>query len=163
MKWEYLGLFGADKKEDVTIKEKPIATGIIEYIGGHKAHPKPAYSDIDFYEDRIQIAAYNLKIPYSKIKDISNSSEKRRDPSRLVIGVVALPLALAYLWKKNHIYTIIEYDDGFDIQKIVIDFDKNVNYAQNLIYNKMLEYRNNSNKTTKSYEAEKQEKKGSPF
>jgi hypothetical protein len=43
---------------------------------------------------------------------------------RLIWGVIALPLALSYLWKKNHVYTIIEYDDEItkDDQKIVILF-----------------------------------------
>ena len=44
-------------------------------------------------------------------------------------------------WKTKHIYTIIEYHDGTDNQVIVIDFDNNVNYAQGLIYKKMLECR----------------------
>ena len=37
---------------------------------------------------------------------------------------------LVYLWEKDHIYTIVAYDDGEDIQKIVTDFDNNANYAQ---------------------------------
>lgn len=44
---------------------------------------------------------------------------------------------------KDHIYTIIKYDDGNDIQRIVLDFENNANYAQGLIYKKMLESRNN--------------------
>jgi hypothetical protein len=72
---------------------------------------------------------------------------------------------LAYLWKKNHIYTIIQYDDGHDIQTIVIDFHKNVDYAQALIYKKMLEYRNkDSEKSPESSDNKTQtEHSGSPI
>jgi hypothetical protein len=63
---------------------------------------------------------------------------------RLAYGLLVLPLALAYLWKKNHIYTIIEYDDGVDTQKIVLDFEKGANYAQSIIYKKMLDCRSTS-------------------
>jgi hypothetical protein len=54
------------------------------------------------------------------------------------------PVALAYLWKKNHIYTIIEYDDGVDTQKIVLDFEKGTNFAQSIVYKKMLDSRKSS-------------------
>ena len=50
-------------------------------------------------------------------------------------------MALAYLWKKEHSYTLIVYDDGIHTQKIVIDFENNANYAQDLIYKKMLDCR----------------------
>ena len=46
------------------------------------------------------------------------------------------------LWKRNAVYTLIEYYDGIDIQKIILDFHNNVDYAQGLIYKKMLEFRN---------------------
>lgn len=47
---------------------------------------------------------------------------------------------MAYFWKKNHIDTVIEYDDGYDIQKIALDFEKGASYAEH-IYKKMLECR----------------------
>jgi hypothetical protein len=135
-------IFGVDqKKVEDAMKEKPIDSGPIRYMGGHKAYPSPSYTWIYFYEDRFLIEAYNLTVHYAKIKDIFNTNEKRRHAERLALGIILLPFALTYLWKKNHIYTIIEYDDGHDNQKIVIDFDKNVDYAQSLIYKKMLEYR----------------------
>ncbi len=36
---------------------------------------------------------------------------------------------------------MIEYNDGVDDQTVVIDFGNNANYAQGLIYKKMLELR----------------------
>jgi hypothetical protein len=64
----------------------------------------------------------------------------KRETDRLAAGLL-FALALAYLWKKNHVYTIIEYDDEVDTQKIVLDFEKSANYAQGLIYKKMLDCR----------------------
>ena len=68
---------------------------------------------------------------YSKIKDVSNTSERKRHEDWLALGIVGF-----IAWKRDAIYTIIEYDDGVDIQKIVIDFKNNANYAQSLIYKK---------------------------
>ena len=130
------------------MKEKPLDSGRVQYMGGHKAYPKPQWTEIFFYEDRFEFEAYGLKVYYNKIKDISNSKDRKRDTERLAAGLLFPPAALAYLWKKDHIYTIIEYDDGVDIQKIVIDFENNANYAQGLIYKKMLESRKD-NETNK--------------
>jgi hypothetical protein len=113
-------------------------SSIWEYI---RHFPNDNGSYIYFYEDRLVIEEYNLVVPYAKIKHIGNTTGKQRDSDRLAIGIIALPLALAYLWKKDYTYTIVEYDDRNDIQKIVLDFHKNVNYAQALIYKKMLERR----------------------
>jgi hypothetical protein len=65
----------------------------------------------------------------------------KRDAERLAYCLLLPPLALAYLWKKNQIYTIIEYDDKKDTQKIALDFEKSANCAQKLIYKKMLDCR----------------------
>lgn len=50
-----------------------------------------------------------------------------------------------------------------DIQNIVIDFEKNVNYAQALIYKKMLENRMKMESSNTKVEKEKHERNGSPF
>ena len=133
-------VFGIDRKQaESMMKEPPIESGQVQYMGGHKAYPSPLKSEIYFFEDRFVILACNITVYYDKIKDISNSNEKKRDLDHLFWGGV-----IGYaVWKKNHIYTIIEYDDGINIQTIVIDFYKNVNYAQALIYKKMLESRKN--------------------
>jgi hypothetical protein len=145
------------------MKEPPLDAGRVHYMGGHKAYPSPQWTEIYFYEDRFVLLNPNLTVYFSKIKDIANSNEMKRDAERLMYGLIALPLALAYLWKKNHIYTIVQYDDGIDIQNIVIDFEKNVNYAQALIYKKMLEHRMKMESSNSKVEHEKQEKSGSPF
>jgi hypothetical protein len=112
------------------MKEKPIESARIQYMGGHKAYPKPEWSDVYFYEDRFEIEVNRISVPYSKIMDIGNSKSDT--------GLLFPPAALAYLWKTNHTYTLILYDDGSDTQKIVIDFENKAHYAQDLICKKML-------------------------
>lgn len=63
---------------------------------------------------------------------VFRTNELKRDTERLAYGLLLLPLALAYFWKKNHIDTVIEYDDGYDIQKIALDFEKGASYAQSI-------------------------------
>ena len=123
------------------MKEKPIDSGTVHYMGGHKAYPNPELTEIYFYEDRIVIYAYNITIPYSQIKDITNSNERKRHEDWAAFGL----LGHAF-WKRNAIYTMIEYFDGVDNQKIILDFANNLNYAQNLIYKKMLESRKDKEK-----------------
>lgn len=136
-------VFGADRnKRNSKMKDKVIDSGRVQYMGGHKDYPQPQWTEVFFYEDRFELEVHNLTIPYAKIKDIGNSKESKRDPDRLAFGLLFPPVALAYLWKRDHIYTIVVYDDGVDTQKIVLDFDNNANYAQELIYKKMLESRN---------------------
>jgi hypothetical protein len=61
-------------------------------MGGHKAFPKPVYTYIHFYHDRLELERYNgIKIYYSQIKDISNSDEKRRHEDW-----VALPFLIIF-------------------------------------------------------------------
>lgn len=59
------------------------------------------------------------------------------------LGLVFLPLAIVgAMWKKKHLYTVIQYKDELDNQTIVVDFEEYIDEAQPLIYHKMLKYRN---------------------
>lgn len=61
----------------------------------------------------------------------------------VVLGIIFVPLAIVgALWKKNHIYTIIRFNNDSDDQMIIVDFDQNLDSAQSVIYNRMLEFRN---------------------
>jgi hypothetical protein len=142
-------LFGFKKKEqsDNVVKEKPVVYGRVGYMGGHKAHPQPTSTQIFFYEDRIELGHAQektvLKIPYSSMTNIENFDEKKFAAER----AIALGL-IGALWKKKHIYTVIHYKDEFDEQKIILDFEDNVQYAQGFIYKKMLEARKNRNENS---------------
>ena len=113
-------------------------------MGGHKAYPSPSSTTMHFYEDRIEVDSPKLVISYRSMKNIENMTEKRISIFRVVaLGLIFVPLAIVgALWKKNHIYTIIRFSDDSDDQMIIVDFDKNLDSAQSVIYNRMLEFRN---------------------
>jgi hypothetical protein len=115
----------------------------IKYIGGHKAHPSATNTKMYFYNDRIQIGNPKLTIPYSAITNIENTDEQKISAGRVIgLGLILPELAIVgAMWKKKHLYTVIQYKDELDNQTILIDFEGNINEAQPLIYHKMLEFR----------------------
>jgi hypothetical protein len=115
----------------------------VKYLGGHKAYPRPTDTRMSFYDDRIELEKPNLVIPYSAMKNLENFDEKKISAKRVVaLGLVAVPLAIVgAMWKKNHIYTVIQYQDEMDDHTIVVDFEEYLDEAQPLIYRKMLELR----------------------
>jgi len=84
-----------------------------------------------------------LSIPYNKIKNIDNMDEKKMSALRIVgLGLVFLPLAIVgAMWEKKALYTVIEYDDGFDTPHVVLDFGDNVYKYQPMIYQKVMQSR----------------------
>ena len=116
----------------------------IKYMGGHKEYPSPSGTRMYFYEERIEVDSPKLVIPYRFMKNIENMTERRISILRVVVlGLIFVPLAIVgALWKKNHIYTIIRFNDDSDDQMIIVDFDQNLDSAQSVIYNRMLEFRN---------------------
>jgi len=136
-------LFGRnkDKNKDVTEeKEKPLYGDWVGYMGGHKAHPAPGNVQIFFYNDRMELGQKQEKpvliIPYSSIINIENMDDKKISADRVImLGIIGA------LWKKRHIYTVIQYKDKIEDQKIVLDFEEYVDSAQQFIYNKMIEAR----------------------
>jgi hypothetical protein len=130
------------KPEDSWLKSTDIT-----YVGGHKAHPTSVDTAIYIYDDRIEIGSSvtdtELKIPYANMIDIENMDEKKISALRVVgLGLVFVPLAIVgAMWKKKHIYTVIQYRDEMDKQTIVLDFGKHIEELQPFIYRKMLEHR----------------------
>jgi len=45
------------------------------------------------------------------------------------------------LWKKKHIYTVIHYKDEIGPKLVVLDFGKQIDEIQPLIYHRMLDSR----------------------
>ena len=43
--------------------------------------------------------------------------------------------------EKNHRYTVIQYKNDIDIQTIIVDFEKNIDSAQPLIYRRMIRFK----------------------
>lgn len=72
------------------------------------------------------------------------------------------------MWKKNHIYTIIQYKDDVGEKIIILDFGDKVDIIQSWIYHRMLSSRSSTTVTrdiqwlksdTKKEMTEKMEKK----
>jgi len=108
----------------------------IKYVGGHKAYPRGKDTAALIYSDRIEIAWLDLIIPYSSITNIKGMEDRRITKTR---GYYTGPIAL--FWKKNYIYTVIDYNDGSDYQSIVIDFHRAAEEVQKLIYQRMISAR----------------------
>jgi len=51
------------------------------------------------------------------------------------------------LWKKNYLYTVVDYNDEYEDegQTIVLDFHRSVEKAQGLIYQKMIAAKKQTN------------------
>ena len=109
-------------------------------MGGHVEYPKPMHSRVYVYNDRIQLENPNLIIPYKTITSIENMDEKKISAKRVVaLGLVFAPLAIVgAMWKKNHIYTVIQFKDEVGEKAIVLDFGDKVDDIQGWIYRRML-------------------------
>jgi hypothetical protein len=108
----------------------------VKYMGGHPEHPKSSDSRVYFYNDRIELENPELTIPFKSMVNIENADEKRISAFRVVMfGIIGA------LWKKKHLYTIIQYTDRSNERMIVIDFDDIVDIMQPFIYRRMIRFR----------------------
>jgi hypothetical protein len=105
-----------------------------KYLGGHKLYPKPSDTKVYVFSDRIEVVGLHIRIPCSSITDIENADEKKITAKRMfLVGLYS------FAWKKQHLYTIIDYTDGFNQkQTLIFDFGKKIEKAQQKIYDRML-------------------------
>lgn len=125
--------------------ENPIYFGA-EYMGGHKAYPKKTDCDVRLFKRGLDIefgkfSKKHITIYYDTITNIENMDEKRITKTRVVLlGLTVIGLIPALLWKKKFLYTVIEYKDEAGIEHaVVIDFHRQAEKAQQVIYQKMIE------------------------
>ena len=117
-------------------KEKRLAKIDAKYISGHSLYAHEKGTDVSFYEDRMQFDNMDITIPYISITKLGVQEDRHITKTRVVMtGVVGL------FWKKKYRYTVIEYNDGIQDQTVILDFHKEANKAQKIIYNKMTEAR----------------------
>jgi hypothetical protein len=105
-----------------------------KYMGGHTEHPSPSRTGVFLYQDKIILQSLALDIPYSSIISIQNVDEEEIS-GYLFIG------PMGAWWKKNHRYTVIHYQNDVDTQTVVIDFEKNIDSAQPIIYKRMKRFK----------------------
>jgi hypothetical protein len=113
-------------------KEKRIAKIDAKYISGHSLYAHEKGTDVSFYVDRMKFDNMDITIPYNSITRLGAQEDRHITKTRVfVTGIVGL------FWKKKYRYTVIEYNDGIQDQTVILDFHKEANKAQKIIYNQM--------------------------
>ena len=108
----------------------------VKYMGGHVEYPTSSDCRVYLYNDRMEIENPDLTINYQSMTNIENADEKRISTFRVVMfGIIGT------LWKKKHLYTIIQYRESTDERIIVLDFDDIVDILQPFIYRRMIRFR----------------------
>lgn len=145
-------MFNRNKNETVNLgkrpglpKEKPVYFGA-EYMGGHKMYPKKTDCNVRMFNRGIEIEFGKIHknkiiIYYDTITNIENMDEKRITKARVIgLGLTVVGLIPALLWKKRFLYTIITYREELGIEHgVVIDFHRQAEKAQQILYQKMVE------------------------
>ena len=113
-------------------KEKRIAKIDAKYISGHSLYAHEKGTDVSFYVDRMKFDNMDISIPYNSITRLGAQEDRHITKTRVfVTGIVGL------FWKKKYRYTVIEYNDGIQDQTVILDFHKEANKAQRIIYGQM--------------------------
>ena len=113
-------------------KEKRLAKIDAKYISGHSLYYHEKGTDVLFYVDRMKFDNMDITIPYNSITRLGAQEDRHITKTRVFMtGIVGL------FWKKKYRYTVIEYSDGIQDQTIILDFHKEANKAQKIIYNQM--------------------------
>ena len=143
---DYILLKGEKSKEELNAEEiaqrlvKPDVVFDVKYLGGHKMYPTKKSRDarIGIFIDRIEILTdkFKLAIPYPRMTNIENMDERRITTKRwFLTGIWAIA------WKKNFVYTVIEYTDEHDTMGLIFDFGKHLEDKQGVIYQRMIDAR----------------------
>jgi hypothetical protein len=125
-----------------------------KYLGGHGRYPNPSDKiKIHVFSDRIEFGSF--RIPFTYMNDIENMNAEKLSASRIVgLSLVSPELGtVGALWKKKHIYTVIQYTDGFhDEHALIFDFDNKLGRVQPILYDKMMSSRLARNRLLKQSE-----------
>jgi hypothetical protein len=123
-------MFSLSKNE-----ERPEAKHDVKYIGGHSMHPKGKDTQALFFADRLDLKNLGISIPYSKITKLGGQEDRHIAKTRVFCtGIIP-----GLLWKKIYRYTVINYNDGFMDQVVVLDFHKDAERVQTGLYQNMID------------------------
>jgi hypothetical protein len=114
-------------------KEKRLAKIDAKYISGHPLYYHEKGTDVLFYVDRMKFDNMDITIPYAAITRLGGQEDRHITKTRAFLT----PLFVGLFWKKKYRYTVIEYNDGIQDQTVILDFHKEANKAQRIIYNQM--------------------------
>jgi len=128
------------EKNPDEVEEKPVIYYGVKYVGGHILYPEWFDANIVLWNHQLEVKDDYQKdaimvFCYEKIKSVTNMDEAKISAARVIaFGVIGA------LWKKNHLYTVLEgYDEmeGMDVA-IVLDFHGKITDAQRDIYARMM-------------------------
>ena len=114
-------------------REKRLAKIDAKYISGHSLYYHEKGTDVLFYQDRMQFDNMDITIPYAAITKLGAQEDRHITKTRVFLTGVFPGL----FWKKKYRYTVIEYNDGIQDQTVILDFHKEANKAQRIIYGQM--------------------------
>jgi len=114
-------------------REKRLAKIDAKYISGHSLYYHEKGTDVLFYQDRMQFDNMDITIPYAAITKLGAQEDRHITKTRVFLTGVFPGL----FWKKKYRYTVIEYNDGIQDQAVILDFHKEANKAQRIIYGQM--------------------------
>jgi len=121
-------------------EEKPEVKINAKYIGGHSMYPVENETQVWFFADRLVVMNPRIIIPYGEITKLGGQQERRITATRVfftgVIGLVS---------PETFRYTVIEYNDGFMDQTVVIDFRNNAENVQTGLYKNMIDAKDRAN------------------
>jgi hypothetical protein len=114
-----------------------------KYIGGHVEYPTSKDCKVFVYNDRIELHFWDgyvwkptIIVRYQSMTNIESTNEDKISAFRVaMLGIVG------GLWKKKHVYTVIQYNDQVGEKTIILDLGKQIDEVQPLIYHNMLEFR----------------------
>jgi hypothetical protein len=134
-------------------KEKPEAKYDVKYISAHIIHPKGKDTHALFFADRMELKNLEISIPYASITKLGGQEDRHITKTRVFCtGIIP-----GLLWKKIYRYTVIDYNDGFMDQSIVLDFHRDAEGIQKGLYQNMIDAQKQSNhKSAKVVNQEKQ-------
>jgi hypothetical protein len=114
-------------------REKRLAKIDAKYISGHPLYAHEKGTDVLFYVDRMKFDNMDITIPYASITNLGAQEDRHITKTRVFLT----PMFLGLFWKKKYRYTVIQYNDGIQDQTVILDFHKEANKAQKIIYSQM--------------------------
>jgi hypothetical protein len=102
------------------------------------AKDKSTDTKVLLFRDSLEVEKLDhLKVAYDSMTNIENADESKISAMRVILlGVIGA------LWKKKHVYTVIQYKDAIgEEQTMVFDFEGDIDKVQPMIYHKMIEAR----------------------
>jgi hypothetical protein len=133
--------FNSEENKKFDNSGKVLAKFDVKYIGGHQAYPNGQDTQAFFFTDGLEINNPEISIPYSCITHVEGMEQQRITKTRVFMTGILTGL----LWKKNYLYTVIDYIDENEEETIVLDFHTSAEKAQGLIYQKMIAAKKHSN------------------